>query len=209
MNNSFYKKYINGNYTVYLLNDGTKIRHSEDDKLIVTRCESIDCTITEACQIGCQFCYANCTPSGKHAKLMNPDGTPAQSWINTIPQYTELAINGNDMNHPELIPFLTYCKAHDIIVNITVHQKQFVDNYIIISDLQKHNLINGIGVSISSPDNTLISLMKNVKNVVCHVIAGIVDDTTLNKLANHDLNLLILGYKIKGRGVKFHIINEW
>lgn len=151
-------------------------------------------------------CYANCTSSGQHAKLMNPDGTSAQYWITTIPPYTELAINGNDMDHPELIPFLVYCKSHNIIVNITVHQKQFVNNYIMINKLQKDNLINGIGVSISDPDNTLISLMKNIKNVVCHVIAGIVTERELNILANNGLNILILGYKEKGRGIAFHNI---
>ena len=55
--NNFYKSYINGNYKVYLLNDGTKIRHSEYNVLIPDRVESMDVTITEKCNMGCPFCF--------------------------------------------------------------------------------------------------------------------------------------------------------
>lgn len=206
MTGELFKTYKNGNYKVYILNDGTKIRCSNDDILIPDRVEAIDLTITERCLQMCQFCYANCTPSGKYAKLMNPNGTPAQSWITTIPPYTELAINGNDMDHPELIPFLIYCQDHNIIVNITVHQNQFINNFTFIKKLQRDKLINGIGVSISDPDKTLITLLKITKNVVCHVIAGIVTKYVMDMLADNDLNILILGYKEKGRGIAFHNI---
>ena len=193
------KRYINGNYTVYLMEDGTKIRCTQDDMLIPDRPESIDVTITEKCKMNCPFCYANCTPEGKHAKLFYNDGTPVY-WLTTIPIYTELAVNGNDLDHPQLNMFLHYCKDHNIIVNMTFHQMQFVNNYELIREYQKQGLITGIGISISMADYRTIELIKHTPNAVCHVINGIVTENTINMLANNDLKLLILGYKHKGRG---------
>lgn len=196
-------KYKNGNYNVYLFNDGTKIRYTQDDELIPDRAESIDLTITERCKMQCNFCYANCTPSGKHANLFDINGNPVY-WLSTVKPYTELAINGNDLDHPELLQFLTYCKKHKIIVNITVHQQQYINNYDKISEYKKDKLINGIGVSISNPDDNLISLIKNMNDVVCHLIAGIVTDNILSSLANNNLKVLILGYKNIGRGISYN-----
>ena len=51
------KTYKNGNYIVYLLNNGTKIRYTKDNELIPERPESIDVCITEKCNINCQFCF--------------------------------------------------------------------------------------------------------------------------------------------------------
>lgn len=196
------KTYKNGNYIVYLLNNGTKIRYTKDNELIPERPESIDVCITEKCNMNCQFCFANCTSDGKHAKLFNADGTPVY-WLSTVAPYTELAVNGNDMDHPQLEMFLKYCKEHNIIVSMTFHQKQFTDNYELIREYQKQGLLHGIGISISLSDYRTIELIKHTPNAVCHVINGIVTENVINQLANNNLKLLILGYKYKGRGVSY------
>ena len=49
-------KYQNGNYTVTMLSDGTKIRRTEEDDFIPTFSENTDVTITRKCGMNCQFC---------------------------------------------------------------------------------------------------------------------------------------------------------
>lgn len=50
--------YQNGNYHVWLnLEDGTKIRHTEDDEFKAAFPESMDIKITNACDRGCPMCF--------------------------------------------------------------------------------------------------------------------------------------------------------
>lgn len=196
-------KYRNGNYDVFILENGTKYRFCKDDTLLPERPESIDVQITTVCKQNCSFCYANCSVSGKHSELFDNDGNPVK-WLASVKPGTELAINGNDMNHPDLYRFLQYCKEHHIIVNMTVHQQQFIDNYVKIHNYQKDKLLYGIGVSInSSIDQTLIRLIQNTPNAICHVIAGNFNYIEYNKITKHNLKLLVLGYKNKGRGASY------
>ena len=62
-------KYQNGNYTVRLFNDGTKIRMNNLDNFTPAFAESMDVTITEKCNGGCKYCFFKdvevSTPNGK------------------------------------------------------------------------------------------------------------------------------------------------
>lgn len=49
-------RYQNGNYTVTLLDDGTKIRENDLDELIPAFAENCDVKITDRCDGGCPFC---------------------------------------------------------------------------------------------------------------------------------------------------------
>ena len=101
--------YKNGNYTVNVLSDGTKIRETNEDEFIPSFSENCDCKITDKCDGGCPFCYEGCTPNGKHGDILN------YKFLDTLHPYTELAINGNDMSHPDLIPFLIKLKEKKVI----------------------------------------------------------------------------------------------
>ena len=46
----------------------------------------------------------------------------------------------------------------------------------------------------------IIDFLANNSNCVVHVIAGIITPKLLEKLYNHNIKLLILGYKYLGRG---------
>ena len=48
-----------------------------------------------------------------------------------------------------------------------------------------------------------INYLKQIPNVVVHVIAGVVPWETLVKLSNNNIKLLILGYKTFGRGIQY------
>lgn len=195
---SNWKRYKNGNYTVSInLNDGTKIRENDLDKLTPAFAENCDCKITDRCDGGCPFCYEGCTPDGKHGDILNP------KFLDTLHPYTELAINGNDLTHPDLIPFLEKLKEKKVITNMTVNQIHFERCQDIIRDLIDDGLIFGIGISLREPTKEFISLVKQYPNAVIHTINGVTTIKDYKALADNNLKILILGYKELQRGVKY------
>lgn len=195
-------KYKNGNYIVTLLNDGTKIRFSKDDEFHPSFAENCDVKITDKCDGGCEFCYEGCTVNGKHGDIMNA------KFIDTLHPYTELALNGNDLSHPDLIPFLQKLSSKDVIANMTVNQKHLMRHYELIKKLLDEKLIFGIGVSLVDANSEFVQIAKSIPNLVIHVINGIFDETSANVLKNNNLKLLILGYKHLRRGVDFYTKNN-
>ena len=194
--------YKNGNYMVYINPEtGDKIRNSRGNKFMPSFAENCDVTITERCDGQCAFCYAGCTPDGKHGDLN-------AKFLDTLHPYTELAINGNDMSHPDLIPFLEKMKARMVFVNVTINQKHFEQHFELIKDLQQKGLIKGVGVSLNKTTSQFIQLVKSVRNVVIHVINGIVTRDDWYNLQNNDLDVLSLGYKTTGRGDDYLCKNQ-
>lgn len=196
--------YKNGNYQVTILDDGTKIRRTEEDEFIPSFPENADVKITDKCNQFCNFCYEGCTPKGSHSKLMNPDGSFAQSWMNTLSPWTELALNGNDLDHPELDMFLLKMQEKHIITNITVNQNQFMKHLNYLKYLTKYKMIYGLGISLSnSKDEKFFEAIKEFPNAVIHTIAGILTKTDIDNLMNNRCKVLILGYKNLGRGISY------
>jgi MoaA/NifB/PqqE/SkfB family radical SAM enzyme len=191
--------YRNGNYTVCIENDGTKTRRCDSDRFKPSFPECIDITITQKCSIGCPYCFANCTPEGKHADIMS------YKFIDTLHYYTEVAFNGNDLDHPQLEEFL-YKLKHErrVFANMTVNQIQFMENLDKIKELVNDKLIYGVGVSYIFNDPGFIHEFKKLDNGVLHVINGIVTTEDLSSIGNLGLKLLILGYKDVGRGVTYN-----
>ena len=194
--------YKNGNYSVKILSDGTKIRETEEDEFIPAFAENCDVKITDKCDGGCPFCYEGCTLNGRHGDILSP------KFVDTLHPYTELAINGNDLSHPDLIPFLNKMKEKKIIVNMTVNQIHFERHYDFISELVSKNLIYGIGVSLKKPTEDFIAKIKRFPNSVIHCINGILSPSDYEILKDNDLKMLILGYKQLRRGVDYYEANE-
>ena len=194
-------RYKNGNYTCSIFSDGTKIRETNEDEFIPSFSENCDCKITDKCDGGCEFCYEGCTPNGKHGDILN------YKFLDTLHEFTELAINGNDMSHPDLIPFLEKLKKKKVIVNMTVNQVHFEKNQDMIRDLVDKELIYGLGISLRKPTEEFISLVKQYPNAVIHVINGVLTPYDIDELQYHDLKILILGYKKLERGVDWALEN--
>lgn len=190
-------KYKNGNYIVTLLSDGTKIRRNNLDNLTPDFAENMDVNISNKCDGGCEFCYLGATPDGQHADIMGA------KWVDTLHSGTELAINGNDLSHPDLISFLDKLKRKGIIANLTVNQVHFEKNIGFIKFLVNNKLIYGLGVSLRNPSPYFIQLVKEFPNVVIHTIVGIHTYEDFKALSGNDLKVLILGYKELERGVDF------
>jgi hypothetical protein len=193
--------YKNGNYTVKVLSDGTKIRETNDDEFIPAFAENCDVKITDKCDGSCPFCYEGCTPYGRHGDILN------YKFLDTLHPYTELAINGNDLSHPDLIPFLEKMKDKHIITNMTVNQIHFERHYDFISELVSKKLIYGLGVSLRNPTVDFIAKIKKFPNAVIHCINGILTPNDYEILKDNDLKMLILGYKQLRRGVVYYEFN--
>ena len=191
-------RYTNGNYKVIVLKNGTKIRYNGLDNLNPDFAESIDCTITEKCDGGCEYCYLGCNVKGKHADLN-------QEFFNTLHKGQELALNGNDLTHPDLIMFLNKMKNKGVICNITVNQVHFIREIEKIRFLVNNKLIWGLGISlVDSTNNKLYQYLKEFPNAVVHTIDGLLTKEDLNNLSDKNIKLLILGYKILGRGIDYY-----
>ena len=191
-------RYINGNYRVVIMDDGTKIRETEDDEFIAAFPENIDIKITNHCDMNCPMCHENSYDGGHHGDIMNA------KFIDTLHPYTELAIGGgNALAHPDLIQFLNKLKARRIIPNLTVNQTHFMREQKLIRKLVDNELIYGIGVSFNSATQEFIDTIKQYKNAVVHVINGVVTYGQMEFLADNDLKVLILGYKDFRRGTNY------
>jgi len=189
-------KYQNGNYTVSIFDDGTKIRENDLDFFEAEFPESMDLKITNKCHNGCAFCHENSTCDGKHGDIMS------SSFIDKLHPYTEIAIGGgNPLEHPDLVPFLEKLKTLKMIPSMTIRQNDFMDNLELITKLVDKKLIYGLGISlVSTKHDGFIEAVQKFPNAVIHVINGIVTLDELEMLAYHNLKILILGYKEVRRG---------
>lgn len=195
--------YTNGNYNVMLMEDGSKFRMNNEDHFDPAFAESYDIKITSVCSgSNCEYCYEGCGPKGKHADLNQP-------FFNTIHPGTEIAINGNDLSHPELFDFLQRMKNRGVIVNMTVNQIHFEKYFDILKAWMNDKLIWGLGVSLVEPTTKFIMMMKQIPNAIIHVINGIVTVPQLIKLADNNFKVLILGYKQLQRGKDYYESNSF
>ena len=189
--------YKNGNYSVIIFDDGTKIRRTKEDEFIPSFAENCDVKITDKCSQGCSFCYEGCSVSGKHANLFD------YAFLNTLHPYTEMALNGNDLDHPKLRDFLEFLKTKKVFANLTVNQNQFMKNIDKLRDWTDSKLIYGLGVSLVNPGENFLKEVKRFPNAVIHTIAGILTSEDILRLQKKDLKVLILGYKDLSRGSEF------
>lgn len=196
-------KYKNGNTLVRIFDNGTKIREYDDEKPVSEFPECIDMTITYRCDAGCKFCYQNCTPSGHTVDL-----TQYESLIDSLHPYTEVALNGNDITDDGFLWLLHKLKSRNVIANVTVNQFHLHKHLNFLRDLIDKELIYGLGISLQRPTDSFIQIVKTLPNAVIHTINGVTTRQDFRKLYDHDLKILILGYKTLGRGQQFKIENQ-
>lgn len=109
------------------------------------------------CDMCCPFCHENSLLDGKHGDILNVE------FINNLNPYTELAIGGgNPLSHPDLILFLNKLKEKNIIANMTVNQKHFIEDQELLSSIIKDELIYGLGVSLVDVTNKFIDCFKKI-----------------------------------------------
>lgn len=198
--------YRNGNVSVSIAGDGTKIREWTGEPKLVHP-ESIDVKITNYCDMNCAWCHEKSSVAGKHADI-----DVLLETIEDLPAGVEIAIGGgNPLSHPELIPFLGELSDMGLVANITVNQQHLIHEYESIRYLIQEELIHGVGISITDADHLsdIEPILRLTDNVVFHVIMGINPIDVVDKLENfcwHQgkrCKVLVLGYKDFGRGRSF------
>lgn len=191
-------EYTNGNYRVRIYSDGTKVRENDLDFFEPEFPESFDIKITNQCDMGCAMCHEDSKPDGKHGDILH------LPFMDSIHPYTELAIGGgNPLSHPDLVPFLRLLTERKLIPNITVNKTHFMKSLPLLHDLTEQGLIYGLGVSYldwSEDTDEFITAVKQFPNAVIHIINGMISMKGFRALSNHDLKILILGYKDFRRG---------
>lgn len=187
-------EYKNGNYTVRILDDGTKYRLSDDP--MPEYPESIDVKVTNRCNGGCAFCHEKSTITGKHF-----DVNLALKLFKDLPRGIELAIGGgNPLEVSQDLRWLfrkTYNKA---IFNLTVNAMH-IDT---IGDLWP----NAIGISYRKDLHDKIKKFcdeerKETQKVI-HLIAGVHSLDDLKRCLDDFKRVLVLGYKQVGRGATYY-----
>ena len=210
-----YKIYKNGNYYVGInLDTGTKFQYLpeslEHEGYKPEFAESVDMQITNKCSIGCPFCYADAKANNEH-----PDLKKYEKLFDSFHPYTEIAINGNDFDHPDLDWFLKKMKEKKVIVNVTFHFLQFINAFESIKKYKDEGYIKGIGISFNNDIAMFVhkyimnpidippvrSFIKTNKDIVAHIIAGKFEKGILlaNIVCLGIKKLLVLGNKNKGR----------
>lgn len=188
----------NGNTTITLLDDGTKIREWPDgEDAFFEYPESLDVKITNWCNAGCEFCFESSTKAGKHGDIHQILQT-----LEDLPAGTELAIGGgHPLAHPDIEYFLQTLKDRGIVCNITcnaLHLKSYSET---ITDFRNRKLIWGLGISYHPQ---LVQLIKDHTdpNTIVHFIIGVHSPADVYALPKGS-KILILGYKHYGFGTSF------
>ena len=199
--------YRNGNYDVLLnLDDGTKIRRTEEDYFDASLPESMDVKISNQCHHGCPFCHENSRPDGKICDL-----DLAAAVISTMHPYTEVAVGGGNLmeNSEHTEKFLNMLIKQKCVPSITLRQEDFLENLDVVHRWRETGLVYGIGVSLAdAKDSRLVAAMQDFPTSVLHVIAGIFSKDDVAELSNKGIKILILGYKDIRRGVSYHSEHE-
>lgn len=192
-------RYKNGNYYTFIYSDGTRVRETEENEFKPAWAENMDVKITNKCNMGCNFCHEGSACDGKHGDIMN------EKFIETLHPYQEVALGGgNVLEHPDLIPFLHKLRDLKVITNITLNQVHFDKNIDLVDMMIREKLIYGLGVSLVDPTDEFIEKIQKYPNAVIHVINGILKPSDVEKLADKDLKLLILGFKHLRRGNEYY-----
>jgi len=213
ISNKVLGKYINGNHSVVIFEDGTKVKSTghweknlknganvwvEDDQDHFTYDfpENFDIKITDYCDGGCIYCHENSTIKGAHGDIVGMEPV-----FRSLHAGTECAIGGgNALAHPDLEWMLKVLKEQGVIANITVNQQHLQRYKSNLLKYVKEELVHGIGVSLTDSTNkddlAIINELGN--NVVIHVIAGIFSQDDVEFVKGH--KILVLGYKDLRRG---------
>lgn len=190
--------YKNGNATISIYNNGTRILECEGEAKLQWPL-NIDIRVSRKCAFGmnpstgkavCGFCHESATTDGEDADL-----ELLYSKLVGLPAGIELAIGVNGITD-ELVEFLAKCKQQGWIVNTTINQGHLRRDKHKIAALIDDNLIKGLGVSYRAGMLEIPQKILAYKNMVVHVIAGIDFIEDVKKLSEQGIKkILVLGEK--------------
>ena len=193
-------KYENGNATVELFDDGTRVITSPDSAFEFEYPLNLDIRVSTKCSFGrnpktgkgiCDFCHESAVTDGVEC-----DYNELKHTLDELSEGIELAIGCNNLTD-DLEDFIRWCGLRGFIANVTINQGHTTRYYEGLDVLITDGHIKGLGISYRSEMNFSIPRhFLNYENTVFHVIAGIDNFEEVLKLKNKGVKkLLILGEK--------------
>lgn len=188
----------NGNASITLYTDGTRIVEYPDSGLVLDYPMNVDIRLSTKCAFGrnsntgkavCEFCHESATTNGRVANY-----NELFLKLEGLPRTTELAIGANFIDR-EFTLFMRKLRDAEFITNITINQGMLNENKDNLEHLIMAKYVRGVGISFRSSKWSFHDLQR-YSNVVVHVIAGIDDWDDVNALADAGVKkILILGEK--------------
>jgi len=193
-------KYRNGNATVELHDDGTRVIETPDSSFDFEYPLNLDIRVSTRCSYGrnpktgkgiCDFCHESATTDGREC-----DYEELKATLDELPKGIELAIGCNKLTD-DLKDFIGWCGWRRFIVNLTVNQGHLIAFYEGLSVAIENDYVKGLGISYRSEMKWDIpEFFLNYENTVFHVIAGIDNFEDVLSLKDRGVKkLLILGEK--------------
>lgn len=197
-------QFWNGNgYCEINKKDGTQITTVLTDEPFKAEFPlNIDVNISNRCSMGCAWCYQGCSKTGKHADIKKYL-EDKNSFLYSLHEGTELALNGNEPLHPDMELLLEFCKERGVLANLTVNEQTLYNNEKKLDKWLNEGLIHGIGISPSLWSMHLLEFCQAHPTAVIHTIAGITTPKQYECLKDKDIKILVLGYKTFGRGNEY------
>lgn len=214
------KQYQNGNATVTLLDDGTRIITTNDNEFNFDWCLNIDIRTSTKCSFGrnprtgkgvCDFCHESSKTTGHEC-----DYEALRVKLIGLPEGIELAVGCNEFTSG-LYEFILWCGLQGYIVNLTVNQGHLNRDFEGLKMITEQGFVKGFGISYRSELKWDVpQYFLDYPNTVFHVIAGIDKFQDIEELYKRGVKkILLLGYKKFGFGVDFYNeeveknIKEW
>ncbi len=188
--------YKNGNYTIAIYSDGTKIRETEGDAFIPSFAENINLMITERPDPACPWYHNVVSEGDNQAALMAENEIETiHRYIKNLRPFTEVTISGNDLSNPEILALLVYLRKKKVFSNILISQEHFMENYHRILGWTERRLIRGLEVSLEDSENSeFLKKIQSFSSPTIHVMSGIFTGDDLDNLEGKDLKIFIHGY---------------
>lgn len=199
-------KYINGNYTVSLYDDGTKVREHEEPPAPIWP-ESMDVKVTDFCDANCGYCHEKSTIQGQHGCV-----DTGLKLFADLPAGTEIAIGGgNPLSWGRgLNQFTQKLHTQGVVCNLTVNSIHLRKSWDWLLDATKRKCwggaVYGVGISYTKAfAKECVEFAKSYPHTVFHVIAGVHTVDEIQAIVERVQNpkILVLGYKVYGRGEKY------
>lgn len=192
-------KGINGNATITIYSDGTRIVHyPSTEKLSLEYPLNVDIRLSNKCKFGlkpdgtsvCDFCHESAKTDG-----VTGDLKALFIKLSKLPLTTEIAIGINHFENNVIEHLLVPLKNSGYIVNITINQGMLFTYANKIKYLIDNNIIQGLGISYRKGMKNIPDFILDYPNTVLHCIIGIdsLEDLLSNNVPN--IKLLLLGEK--------------
>jgi len=193
-------RYTNGNSTIEIFEDGTRVVETLDSSFDLEFPLNLDIRCSTKCSFGynpktgksvCGFCHESSRTDGiecNYDELKNK--------LKGLPKGIELAIGSNDLTFG-LQKLILWCGEEGYIVNLTINQGHIKRDIEELLFLIEYGYVRGLGISYrQSMEWDVPKELLKYPNTVFHVIAGIDEFNDVLTLSDKGVKkILILGEK--------------